>query len=338
MSVTVITPVFNGADHLGENLSSVHNQTFVDFEHIVVDDGSIDGSGDLVREHAIADPRTILITQTNQGLSAARNTGLRHARPSSEFVLFIDHDDVLRPDALRVLVEALRMAPSALAAHGAVAAIDQCGKPVRLVRDEASVRKTVTRPERFWTSRRSARVLDVTEPSGFSALAYVLFIYTPGQVLLRKKALEALGGFDPLLRMAQDYDLWLRVSARAPLVWVPDVVLDYRQTANSMSADQATTRREDLHARFKVMTDRHVPAKTRQLGRHLHRHHEWHRAADRVDLLRASLRRRDRSAAARELVRALRSVLEALLAAVPSHWFFSVRVERYRRSTGAASR
>src|SRR5687768_6549359 len=166
MSVTVITPVFNGADHLGENLASVHNQTFVDFEHIVVDDGSTDGSGDLVREHAIADPRTILITQTNQGLSAARNTGLRHARPSSEFVLFIDHDDVLRPDALRILVEALRRAPNALAAHGTVAAIDEYGKRVPLVRDEASVRKTVTQPERLWTSRSNARVLHASEPSG----------------------------------------------------------------------------------------------------------------------------------------------------------------------------
>ena len=338
MSVTVITPVFNGTDHLGDNLASVANQTFVDFEHIVVDDGSTDGSGDLVRQHAIADPRTILIAQTNKGLSAARNTGLRHARSSSEFVLFIDHDDVMRPDALRLLVEALRTAPAAIAAHGAVAAIDRDGKSVPLVRDEASVRKTVTRPERFWTSRKNARVLDATEPSGFDALAYVLFIYTPGQVLLRKNALEALGGFDPLLKMAQDYDLWLRVSARAPLVCVPEVVLDYRQTANSMSADQATTRREDLHARFKAITDREIPAQTRELGRHLHRHHEWHRAADRVDLLRESLRRGDRSGAARELVRASRSVLEALIAAVPLALSFSMRVSRYRRSTGAASR
>ena len=338
MSVTVITPVFNGTDHLADNLLSVRNQTFGDFEHIVVDDGSTDGTGDLVRQHAVADPRTVLIAQTNQGLSAARNTGLRHARSSSEFVLFIDHDDVMRPDSLRLLVEALRAAPKALAAHGAVAAIDRDGNPTPLVREEASVRKTVVRPERLWTSRREAHVLDASEPSGFHALAYVLFIYTPGQVLLRKNELQAMGGFDPLLRMAQDFDLWLRVSARAPLVWVPEVVLDYRQTANSMSADQATTRREDLHARFKAITDRDVPANTRRLGRHLHRHHEWHRAADRFDLLRASLRRGDRSAATRELVRTSRSVLEAMIAAVPLDWLFSMRVKRYRRSMSAASR
>jgi glycosyltransferase involved in cell wall biosynthesis len=332
MTVTVVTPVFNGGNFLAHTMASVLGQTFEDFQYVVVDDGSTDGTADLVRQHAALDSRIALIQQPNRGLSAARNTGLRHARPSSEFVVFIDHDDLMRPRALEVLVAALRSTPDALAAHGCTAGADSDGHAVPLIRQDASVRRTIVRPERLWSRRKERRVLDRSEGSSFAALAYVLFIYTPGQVILRRSAVDALGGFDPLLRVAQDYDMWLRVSAVAPLVFVPEVVLDYRQTSRSLSADQATTRREDLHARFKLITSPDVPAATRRLGRHMHRHHEWHRAADRFDLMKMALRNGNIGAAMHEVVRGTRSLSEALLAAVPVEWPYSARVRRYRRS------
>jgi GT2 family glycosyltransferase len=334
-AVTVVTPVYNGADHLEPTLRSVREQTIDGVRHVVVDDGSTDATVDVVRRAAAADPRLVLVEQANQGLSAARNTGFDHVDADSEFVLFLDDDDVLRPRALELLAAALRSRPDAVAAHGGVAAIDGDGNPVPLVRGESAARRVVLRPERVWTSRRQVRELAPTEPSDFAAFSYVLFVYTVGQVLFRRAPLERLGHFDPALTVAQDLDMWLRAAAESPFAFVPEVVLDYRQAPGSLSSDQATTRREDLHARFKAITRRDVPPATRKLARDVHRQHEWHRAADRLDHGVDALRRRDVRVAARESVRASRSVAEALLAVPAWTWPFERRVEGFRRAASA---
>lgn len=332
MTVSVVTPVFNGADHLGDTIRSVQAQTLRDLEHIVVDDGSTDESADIVRAAARDDPRIRLVQQPNAGLSAARNVGARRADRGNEFILFLDDDDLLRPAALDLLVAALRGSPGATAAHGEVAAVDGAGEPVPLVRLEAAARRAVIEPHRWWTPRGATRALAPDEPSPIDAFGYVLFVYTVGQVLLRRERLAAIGEFDPLLRVAQDYDLWLRISARGPIEFVPDVVLDYRQTARSLSSDQATTRREDLYARFKCITDRALPPATRALVRHLHRHHEWHRAAERLSYVGSAVRHGDLRDAGRELVRSGRSAGEAMLALVPVPWPYDLRVRRFQRA------
>jgi glycosyltransferase involved in cell wall biosynthesis len=332
VTVTVVTPVFNGADHLRATIGSVQAQTLHDWEYVVVDDGSTDESAAIVRAAAAGDHRIRLVQQANAGLSAARNTGCAHADPANEFILFLDDDDLLRPHALEVLVAALATAPDAAAAHGELEAVDGSGAAVPLVRIEAATRRAVVDPHRWWTPRTATRVLAPDEPSPIDAFGYVLFVYTVGQVLLRRERLATLGGFDPLLRVAQDYDLWLRISSRGSIAYLPDVVLDYRQTARSLSSDQTTTRREDLYARFKCITDRQLPSATRALVRHLHRHHEWHRAAERLSYVVPALRRRDLGAAGRELVRAARSTGEAVLALVPLAWPYDVRVRRFRKT------
>jgi glycosyltransferase involved in cell wall biosynthesis len=267
-------------------------------------------------------------------LSSARNTGLEHADPANEFVLFLDDDDLLRPTALEVLVAALRAAPHSTAVHGDLGAVDAAGEVVPLVRIEAAERREVIDPHRWWTPRHATRTLAPGTPSPIDAFGYVLFVYTVGQVLLRRERLVAVGPFDPLLRVAQDYDLWLRISSREPIEHVPEVVLDYRQTDRSLSSDQTTTRREDLYARFNCMTDRSLPPATRRLVRHLHRHQEWHRAAERLSYIGPALRRRDLGAAARDAVRTARSTGEALLALVPFPWPYDRRVRRFRQAAG----
>jgi glycosyltransferase involved in cell wall biosynthesis len=328
--VTVVTPVFNGAQHVRETVQSVQRQSFRDYEHLVVDDGSTDETPSIVRAEALADPRIRLIVRENGGLSAARNTGAEHATPGSDYILFLDHDDLLRPHALELLVAALDRRREALAVHGAVAAVDAAGKPTPLVRIEAASRRQVLEPERLWTPRTATRELDPCEDSDFASLAYVLYIYTVGQVLIRRSAFAEIGPFDPLLRVAQDYDMWLRLSAVQPIAFIPEVVLDYRQTTVSLSSDQTTTRREDLHARFKAITAESSPPATRALARDLHRHHEWHRAAARMDLLKEAMRKGDVRGGAREAFRAARSAVEAGLAAPHWEWPFAMRVRRFR--------
>jgi len=96
--VSVILPFYNAARYLDASLGSIRRQTLENIEIICVDDGSTDSSPQLVERHIAEDHRIVLLRQPNQGVYAARNNGLSHAR--GEFVYFFDSDDILLPEAL----------------------------------------------------------------------------------------------------------------------------------------------------------------------------------------------------------------------------------------------
>jgi len=100
--VSVIVPIYNVEAYLAECLDSLAAQTFSDYEVVVVDDGSPDGSRKIADEYAARDARVRVFERPNGGLGAARNTGVRHAR--GRFLTFLDSDDVLPPNALNALV------------------------------------------------------------------------------------------------------------------------------------------------------------------------------------------------------------------------------------------
>lgn len=101
--VSVIVPVWNSVSYLPQAVGSVLSQTFDNWELILIDDGSTDGSGALCSAYAEKDPRIRVIRQDNRGPSEARNTGLKHA--SGTFLQFLDSDDWLDPEALKTLKE-----------------------------------------------------------------------------------------------------------------------------------------------------------------------------------------------------------------------------------------
>lgn len=96
--VSVIIPVYNTAPYLYEAINSILNQTLNDIEIICVDDGSTDNSFMILKEFEAKDDRIVVVSQSNQGQSAARNTAMRHAH--GEYIYFMDSDDVLMSDAL----------------------------------------------------------------------------------------------------------------------------------------------------------------------------------------------------------------------------------------------
>lgn len=102
MKVSIVIPVYNASKFLGDALASIAGQTFADFECMCVDDGSSDGSSEIVRKYAEKDKRFRLISQQNAGPAAARNHGIDDS--SGEYVYCIDADDVIPPKALDVLV------------------------------------------------------------------------------------------------------------------------------------------------------------------------------------------------------------------------------------------
>lgn len=103
VKISVVLPVYNVADYLRKCLDSLVNQTFKDFEVICVNDGSTDLSLGILEGYALTDSRFKIISQENQGLSGARNTGIEHVQ--GDYVLFVDSDDWLEENALELLYE-----------------------------------------------------------------------------------------------------------------------------------------------------------------------------------------------------------------------------------------
>ena len=102
MRLSIIVPVYNVESYLSECIESVLNQIYPNYEMILIDDGSTDGSGVLCDELAAKDARIRVIHQENGGLSAARNTGIRNS--TGDYILFLDSDDFLDPDATEELL------------------------------------------------------------------------------------------------------------------------------------------------------------------------------------------------------------------------------------------
>jgi glycosyltransferase involved in cell wall biosynthesis len=210
--VSIIIPARNAAAYIGEAIDSARAQDSV-ADIIVVDDGSTDDTAAIVR--AIRDPRLCLIKNDASGVSAARNLGVRNA--AGDWLVFLDADDRLRPDAVATLLAAARSAPRAVLVYGDYNTIDSEGRPIG---------------RRGLLKRRQ-------KPSGdvLTRLASGNFIVNGGIMLVRADAFHAAGGFDVSLRYCEDWHCWCRLAAIGEFAFVPQLLLDYRlHTANTMNA------------------------------------------------------------------------------------------------------
>ena len=122
--VSVIVPVYNGETTLPDTVESVLRQTFQNFELIIIDDGSTDGTLRWLR--SVRDSRLRVFSYPNGGLSVARNRGIERSR--GEFISFIDSDDLWTPDKLELQLQALRQQPQAALAYSWTAFVDQHGR------------------------------------------------------------------------------------------------------------------------------------------------------------------------------------------------------------------
>ena len=207
--MSVVVPCYNQAHYLGEAIESVLGQTYRPVELIVVDDGATDCTAEV----AAAYPEVRCLHQTNQGLAAARNAGLRAAR--GEYVTFLDADDRLLPGALQVSAAALDLNPDAAFA---------VGRHLRIAADGTSL-----------PVRHRPRV----DRDHYVSLVRRCWIAMPATVTYRRAILEAAGAFDTRLRCAEDYDLYLRLARRHPIVDHYAEVAEYRQHAGTLSRNAA---------------------------------------------------------------------------------------------------
>ena len=202
--VSVVIPCFNHARFLADALDSVRAQTWPHVEAIVVDDGSTDDPTSVVSRY----PDVRYIRQSNRGLSEARNVGWRASGGS--VVIFLDADDVLAPRAATAAVEQLGSYPEAMLAFGRLEIMDASGK-------------------------RIPATLPIVTGHFYEELLRRNYIRTPAMAAVRREVMELVGGFDPSCSPSADYDLYLRVARRYPLIAHPAIVARYRQHAANMS-------------------------------------------------------------------------------------------------------
>jgi len=206
-AVSVVIPTFNREATVLEAIRSAFAQTLVPKEVIVVDDGSTDGTWRLLRQEAQRQGerlRTLRLEHGERG--RARNHGIRGATAS--YVAFLDSDDLWRQDHLEVQVGALEADPGAIAAAGDYGLMSFDGRRVR-----EHVRRTSENGGR--PSRRFA--LD-DEAAKLQALVLQRIIIHPSEVVARREAVLACGGFCETVNGAEDWLLWVRLACRGTVV------------------------------------------------------------------------------------------------------------------------
>ncbi len=218
-AVSVVIPTYNRAHSIERSIQSVLRQTFTDFELIIVDDGSTDGTQDLVR--AITDPRVRLVSMPkNGGPSAARNLGIREA--VADWIAFQDSDDEWLPEKLERQISRAREPDANWVAV-------YCG----MVTIGSVIDRTATRNQiRFRPGPGITIVEGDIRPSLFKNS------FVSAQMLMaRRTALEAIGGFDENFRVLEDWDLALRLAALGHFAYVDQPLVLQRFSADSVTRD-----------------------------------------------------------------------------------------------------
>ncbi|WP_286803920.1 glycosyltransferase, partial [Marinobacter sp. UBA2498] len=210
MVISVITPTYNRARFLPAAVASVLSQTFGDFELIIVDDGSEDNTPDVLKPF-LADRRVRYVYQENQGQSHARNLALKQA--TGDFIAFLDSDDVWARDKLEKQLAVFRANSEVDIVHGDEATINEQGSVVSL----QNMRRYSGRITRYLLADNSVSITTA---------------------LVRRRCFDEMGGFDTSVGVADDYELWLRFSARYCYQYEPGIVASYRVMADQISSDK----------------------------------------------------------------------------------------------------
>ena len=196
---------YKQAGALTDAIESVLAQTHPHLEVIVVDDGSPDDTSDVASRY----PRVRCIRQENQGLAAARNTGIRESE--GEFLVFLDADDRLTPKALESGVQHLRQCPGAAFVAGKHKNFSIDGSPVPTMQ-----RRHIAKDH-------------------YLELLRACYIGCPACVMYRRSVFDDVHGFDTKVNPASDYDLYLRIAQKFPIAFHTDTVAEYRKHSDSMS-------------------------------------------------------------------------------------------------------
>ncbi len=207
-TISVVIPAYNAELTILPTIESLQQQTFSDFEVIIINDGSTDRTLELLQN--FEDPRLKIFSYENGGLSVARNRGL--AQATGEFIAFLDADDLWTPDKLELQLAALQKHPEAGLVYSWTYYLDE------------QTKTTYTGISLFFEGNVQANLLVNN------------FIASGSNPLIRRQVTESVGEFDTACAGCADWDYWLRISACWTFVVVPKHQIFYRQSLGAMSS------------------------------------------------------------------------------------------------------
>lgn len=206
--VSVVIPVFNQGDFVGDAIRSVLEQTYAPLELVVINDGSTDNTARVLHQF---EGRARILDQPNRGAAAALNRGIRESR--GPLVCWLSADDEFLPGKLEAQVAAFEGAPRMGMVHTGYERVDGEGRHLETI---------VSPPE--------------VHPDPFVTVFWRNSL-NGSTVMLRREVFEETGGFDESLRADVDADMWLKIIRRWGIGLVPGVYVRYRVHSNSLSAN-----------------------------------------------------------------------------------------------------
>ena len=235
MRISVVIPSYNRKHTLERALQSVFDQTSRADEVILVDDGSTDGSSEMVRQQF---PAVIVLTQPNLGVSAARNHGIARAR--CEWIALLDSDDSWLAQKIAQVRQAHELQPDFVLYHS----------------DEIWIRRGV-RVNPMQKHRKSGGwIFEQCLP---------LCAISPSAAVIRKSTLDSLGGFDEDLPACEDYDLWLRLCHQFPVHHIAQaLVTRYAGHDDQLSQQHPAMDRFRIRALHRLLTTQNLSTEFHQ--------------------------------------------------------------------------
>jgi glycosyltransferase involved in cell wall biosynthesis len=207
---SVVIPAHNAASYIHESISSIRDQTFPDFELIIIDDGSTDHTAEIIRAHEQDDGRIAFFSKPHRGVAATRNEGVQLA--AGRYVAFHDADDVAEPKRLELQHEYLERHPGCVALGGQLLFMDADGDPLYV--------------SAFPTDHRD---IDAAHMAGGGCV-----LLQGTSALLRQSVLE-VGGYREQYPVAEDLDLVLRLAEVGGCANLTDVLIRYRLHPESLT-------------------------------------------------------------------------------------------------------
>ena len=214
---SVVIAAYNAQRTIAETIDSVLAQSETDFEIVAIDDGSSDGTLQILLGYAAVDERVRVASQSNQGVSAARNLGV--AKATGELIAFLDADDVWHSEKLARHAQLHDSEPAVEASFARIAFCTDRDGTLRAGRTRSSV------------------------PAGACALEDVIIenaVCTMSNLVVERQALLAIGGFDRTMRHVEDQDLLARLVGNGHVLrGIPETLVGYRMSADGLSCDFA---------------------------------------------------------------------------------------------------
>lgn len=232
--VSIVLPVYNGERYLNQSLESIVQQSFTDWELIIIDDCSSDSTPDLIEKWECRDPRIRSYrNSSNKKLPGSLNEGFSYA--CGQYYTWTSDDNIFRSDALEIMVDSLERNPKIDLVYCDIDRINECGDPVA--------------------------------HGGFSGSPSLLYLFNVVQAcfLYRSEMHHKLGGYDESLFLVEDYDFWLRAYRSSRFIHLKEKPYYYRVHEESLT----NTRQKEIRERACYLMKREASCKSSPLSRRI---------------------------------------------------------------------